>query len=135
MIRLTRGTLLWTLGYAAMMAAIVGLLWSARGSVLALMDDSQQRVRWQEWKHQEEARALEDRSPVERRPPVSDEPPTLVLMRDHFGAVVVTCLAAASVLFGFLALVIRGMLAGSKTAASGETKSGCQTPLPTSAPR
>jgi hypothetical protein len=116
MIRVTRGTLLWIIAYLATMAGAIVLLWSARANMLALLDDPQQRAQWQEWKRQEEARSLEDKSPVERRPPVSQEPPTLVLMRDHFAAVVVACLAAGTVLFGFLAMAIRGMLAEPKDA-------------------
>jgi len=104
--------------YAATMAAIVWLLWSGRQSVLAQLDQPEQRAQWQAWKQEEEARAIQGTSPVERRPPLSDEPPTLVLMRDHFAAALGSCLAAGTVLFAFLAFVIRGVAAGREIAAN-----------------
>jgi hypothetical protein len=110
--RITRSLLLWLAAYAVTMALAVWLLWSARASVLAQLDDPEQRAQWQEWKEREESRALEKTSPVERRPPASNEPPTLVLMRDHFAAAVATCIAAGTVLFAFFAFVIVGVMSG-----------------------
>jgi hypothetical protein len=94
------------------------LLWSARASVLAQLDDPQQRAEWQEWKQQEESRAAAKDAPVTRRPPTSTEPPSLVLMRDHFAAAVASCLAAGTVLFVFVAFVVRGAVSSYGQAAS-----------------
>jgi hypothetical protein len=110
--QVTRGTLLWIVAYVATMAVTVWLLWWARSSVLAALDDPAQRAQWQQWKQQEEIRMTEGTSPVERRPPVSEEPPSLVLMRDSFAAVVSTCLILGTVLFAFLALFVRGVISG-----------------------
>jgi hypothetical protein len=50
---------------------------------------------------------------VARRAVQSREPPALVLLRDHFGAVLGTSLLVAGVLFGFLTLTVRGTIKGS----------------------
>jgi hypothetical protein len=110
--RLARSTVLWVIAYVATMSVGVWLLWSARASALAQLDDPQQRAQWQEWKQREESRVQEKTSPVERRPPTSEEPPSLVLLRDHFVAVVATCLATGTALFAFLAFVVHGIIAG-----------------------
>jgi len=114
--RIEPGTLRWIVGcivaYLATMGIAAWLLWSARESMLDRLDEPEQRAHWEDWKRQEEARAIEGKAPVERRPPASAEPPTLVLLRDHFPAVVTACLAAGTVLFAFLAFVIRGVMKG-----------------------
>ena len=119
-IRITRSVWLWMAAYVAAMTLTVWLLWSARASALAQLDDPEQRAQWQAWKQQEESRALEKTAPVERRPPTSEEPPTLVLMRDHFAAAVATCLAAGTVLFAFLAFVARGLMSTRAAASAAE---------------
>jgi hypothetical protein len=127
--QMTRGTLMCMAAYAATMSATVWLLWSARASVLASLDDPAERAHWQEWKEREESQAMKG-SPVERRPPVSDEPPSLVLMRDSFGAVVSSCLILGTVLFAFLAIFVRGVIAGREpTVSSDDDDPSGQAPL------
>lgn len=115
---------IWLAAYLTVMAAVVLLLWHARRSVLSRLDDETGRDQWQEWKLKEEARSLEKKSPVERRPPTSNEPPAVILLRDHFAAIVVGCLAAGTVLFGFLTIAIRGALATGKVAVLAEEEPG-----------
>jgi hypothetical protein len=114
----------WLVAYLLLMAAIVLALWQTRRSVLSGLDDEAGREQWREWKRQEQARALAKKSPVERRPPTTDEPPAVILLRDHFAAIVAGCLAAGTVLFAFLAIAIRGVLSTGKVAVLAEEESG-----------
>lgn len=63
--------------------------------------------KWQQWKAETE-RMSKASGPVQRRPVKTDEPPSLILMRDYFGVIVAVSILVVTVLFGFVAFVIRG---------------------------
>ena len=96
--------------YMLTMALIVTALLLARRNLLEQYGP-EQIEEWQRWKADTAHRAIA--SPVERRPVRSDEPPLLVLVRDYFAPIVVTCLAISTVLYWFLALALRGAWRGS----------------------
>ena len=62
----------------------------------------------QGYTREEAARQTPENSPVVRRTPASREPPALVVMRDAFPAVLVVSLVAATLLYAFLVLALRG---------------------------
>ncbi|HEX4128992.1 MAG TPA: hypothetical protein VHZ24_03035 [Pirellulales bacterium] len=97
------------LSYVAVLAAIVVALVAARRSVMAQYGP-EAIAQWQQWKRQTEH--PDPSAPVARRAVTSDEPPLLILARDHFAAITVTCVAIGTVLFGFLALALRGAWRG-----------------------
>lgn len=102
-------TVSWWLAYAAVMAALTGTLVWARSAVIARLSTPEALAEWNQWKagSQELSRRP---GPVALRPAKADEPPALILMRDHFGAILAVSLAIGSFLFGFLAVAIRGSL-------------------------
>ncbi len=97
----------WILAYGALVLAIVGSLAEARRRTLAALDTPAAHADWQAWKAEAE-RAANRIGPVERRPPKSQEPPALILLRDHFAAVVLSSILIASCLYGFALLVFEG---------------------------
>lgn len=103
---LTRSTLFWLLAYLAVMALVVAGLIVVRQRTLARLDTPEARRQWQQWKQQ--TAKQQAGGPVRRRPASSNEPPALVLLRDRFGAIVVTTVMVCSFLFAFLAFVARG---------------------------
>ena len=106
---LTRATIVWLLAYAAVMTAVVAALVVARKRVLARLDTPEARRQWQAWK-EKTADEQVAAGPVRRRAVQSDEPPALILLRDHFAAIVATTVMICSFLFAFLAFVMRGAL-------------------------
>lgn len=112
---LTRANLLWLLGYLAAMTAVVVGLAVARGRVVATLSTPEARQQWRAWKEQA-ARRKTAAGPIERRPIASDEPPALVLLRDHFPAIVVSTFLIVSFLFAFLAFAARGAFRDGRSA-------------------
>jgi hypothetical protein len=102
----SRKTVLWIAGYLACMATIVGSLMYARQATLAGLGRPEAQAQWKA----DVERLSTPAGPVQRRASKSPEPPGLVLMRDHFPAIVGTSLAIGSFLFAFLAVTIRGSL-------------------------
>ena len=84
---------------------------TARRSVLAALDTPAARQEWQAWKQATQPDAQKS-LPVARRAVKVDEPPALILFRDHFGAIVGSTLVLATALYGFLAVVVRGLWRG-----------------------
>jgi hypothetical protein len=101
---------LWCIGYAAMVAAVVGSLVYARDSARSNLASSQSISDWQAWR--EEARERQD-----RREPKSDEPPGLVLMRDYFSVCLTGALLFTSLLYWVLAWFTTGMVGPPRPAA------------------
>lgn len=97
----------WLAAYAAVMTLVTLGLFAARRAAIATLDNPQARAEWQAWKKAAE-QAANAPGPVKRRPPKSAEPPALVLMRDHFGAVLGAGLTIGSCLYAFLAIALRG---------------------------
>jgi hypothetical protein len=88
---------------------IVFALKNARTDAIESLSTPEEQARWQKWK----ADAAQQGGPVARRPPKSDEPPTLVLLRDHFGVLVVASLVFYTFLFALAVFLGQGMMRGS----------------------
>lgn len=103
---MTRAQSVLLVAYVATMAALVAALLFARRHVIATLDTPEARRQWRAWREQTQKQP-EDGA-VARRPVATDEPPALILLRDHFAAILVTTLAIGSFLFAFVAFVARG---------------------------
>jgi hypothetical protein len=90
------------------LAATTGVLLYVRSSVLESFSTPQSRQEWDEWR-QAVASGDANMGTVQRKTPKSEEPPTLVLLRDHFAACLVGLWLITSVLYGTLALLVRGV--------------------------
>lgn len=102
--------LFWLLLYLGTEAAVVvGLLQACAWAMEELTTPAAQSA-WQEWKEDATRQSGEDAENVRRRPPKSAEPPLLILLRDHFPGILVSCLIISSFLFGFIMLVVRGAM-------------------------
>ncbi len=100
---------LWGAGYIALMAAVVGWLFSTRDWALAELAKPASTAAWEAWR--EDVRADQDRPvPVQRRVPKSAEPPALVLTRDYFGVILTAAVLFSSLLYWVIAWLINGML-------------------------
>jgi hypothetical protein len=97
------------LGWLAVAAAVSWGMVVVRARVLASIDNEAGRDAWRVWK-EESQRQSQGTGPVQRRAVESDEAPSVVLLRDHFAAALVSCLLVASAIWGFLWLTIRGSL-------------------------
>jgi hypothetical protein len=106
-----RATVFWLLAYLAAMTLVVGGLLILRQRTLTELNTPEARRQWQAWK-QETSEKQQAAEPVRRRPVRSDEPPALILLRDHFAAIVATTVMICSFLFAFLAFVASGSLGG-----------------------
>jgi hypothetical protein len=96
---------LWWIGYFAAVALAAWAMLEVRGQLVEGLDTDQARQHWQNWREH-----AQDSGPVARRLPVSPEPPTVVLLRDHFGVCLAAVLIGVSLLYGVLALMLRGAL-------------------------
>ena len=105
---LSRSTILWFVAWLATLAVVVWMLTLARQRVIATLGSPEAQADWQRWREEEAARQADPGAPVRRRMPKSLEPPALVLMRDHFPAIVAMSLLVTSVCFGFAVLTFRG---------------------------
>lgn len=114
----------WLGCYLVFAGLVVGSLWYARAWALAELDRPAARAEWQRWQQEESQRAAESASPVARRIPKSAEPPVLVILRDSFAGVVVSCLVIGSFLFGFLVIVVRGVWRGQSAESHGMPRGG-----------
>jgi hypothetical protein len=100
----------WMLIYGVGFIAIVFLLTSVQRSVLAAYD-AEDEAAWQAWKR--DAGNKDGRlGPIARREPATDQPPSLVLLRDHFPAVVVSILVFYTCMFGFAMFIGKGLSRG-----------------------
>lgn len=106
--RLRTRHLLWIAAWLAVVAAIVVPLYVMRRRMVERLSRPEAMAEWRTWRAETE-RQREIPGPVERRAAAGDEPPSLVLLRDHFAAIVVTSVLMGSFLFAFLAFVARGI--------------------------
>ncbi|HEX5444882.1 MAG TPA: hypothetical protein VFW87_13680 [Pirellulales bacterium] len=98
----------WFAAWLAVVAAIVVSLWLVRRRVVDDLSRPEKIAQWQAWRAETE-RQDPASGPVRRKAARGDEPPALVLLRDHFGAIVATSVLMGSFLFGFLAFIIHGI--------------------------
>jgi hypothetical protein len=113
------GNLPWMLIYAVGFIAIMFLLTGVQKSVLSAYD-AEDEAAWLAWKR--DAGNKDGRlGPIARRAPATDEPPSLVLLRDHFPAVVVSILVFYTCMFGFTMFIGKGMARGRTQEAKAHT--------------
>lgn len=105
---LTLGNLAWAVAYVASMAVLVYWLAQARGWALDELGTPAARAQWQAWRNDAAQDTVHSEGAVDRRVPKSSEPPALIILRDSFPGVLVTCLALGSFLFCFLMVAARG---------------------------
>ena len=98
------------LGWVVTMTLVYFGLERAREWTLANVGTAAVRTEWERWRAEEQARAKNPGTNVVRRPPKSAEPPLLILMRDNFVGIVISVLLIATVMFGFLAIVVPGAM-------------------------
>ena len=97
----------WMITYGVGFIAIVFVMITVQRSMLSHYDAADQEA-WQAWKR--DAGNKDGRlGPIARREPKSDEPPGLVLLRDHFPAVVISMLVFYTCMFGFAMFLAKGM--------------------------
>ena len=101
-------------GYLLVMAALAASLASARRHVIETLDTPEARAQWEKFLKAERERAEQQDAPVRRRVSTSDEPPHLVLLRDHFAAILGSLALLLTCLYGFLALMLQGVLRGKR---------------------
>ena len=109
----SRAWLVWLIAYLVVEIVVVGLVFQAREMALREMNTPEARAQWEAWREAEPNTT--DQGGVRRRPPSSPEPPTLVLLRDHFGVILGGAVFFSSLLFGSVAIVVRGALSNSAT--------------------
>lgn len=97
-------------GWVLTMALVYFGLAQARAWTLSNVGTAEVRAEWERWRAEEQARAKNPAANVLRRPPKSTEPPLLILMRDSYPGIVVSVLLIATVMFGFLAMVVPGAM-------------------------
>jgi hypothetical protein len=116
---IARGSLLWGVGWLALVIGSGFWLWRARENALLELADPGAQEAWEEWRQTVERQARNPDVPVRRKPPNSRQPPGAVLLRDAFAAVVAGVLVTASVLYGFLMMIVRGMARGRRQPGQG----------------
>ena len=110
---MSRTNVLTLSAYAILIAALAGGLFTARSRVLRYRDAGASQEAWEQWRR-EAARQSTGQGPVTRRMPAATEAPTVLLLRDHFGACLTLTLVISTVLFATMAFMIRGVLFGPK---------------------
>jgi hypothetical protein len=96
-----------TIGYFAILGAILYGLFTARASAKANLSTAESQRAWDEWRTSIEQQKTNNQS-VRRSISKSTQPPTLILLRDHFGITVAASLTVSTVLYWTLALFARG---------------------------
>jgi hypothetical protein len=104
----TAANLIWLAAYVATMLALVWAMYGARNWAIESFGTPDARAEWEAWRVEAKKQASGG-GPVLRRAPKSDEPPALVLMREHFVTTLATSLLLGTVLFGTMALMLRGV--------------------------
>ena len=99
----------WLAGYVCFLGLLAAWLWNVRQEYVAELSTPQATSDWNAWQESVKKQQDDPTLPVKRRVPKSNEPPHLLLLRDHFAAVLVTLLLVATIFYTFFALVIRGL--------------------------
>lgn len=100
--------------WLACMVVPPALLLRARKGWLEQLDRPAAQEDWDAFRHdmhRQSGRAAPISGPVQRKVPRSVEPPLRVWLRDYVGLAIAAWVVFGSVLFGFLATVIVGLLA------------------------
>jgi hypothetical protein len=110
---MSRTSVLILTAYLILITTLAGGLFTVRSRVLQDRDTEFSQQAWEQWR-QEAARQSEGQGPVTRRTPAATEAPTVLLLRDHFGACLTLTMVISTVLFATFAMMIRGVLFGPK---------------------
>lgn len=102
----------WLVLYAVVVTSIVVGVNSARSRALEEQSTPEAEEQWQKWR-EEAAKQTGASGPVQRRPPKTAQPPNLILLRDHYGLILVASIVLSSVLFGFTMFLVRGAMRSS----------------------
>ncbi|HUY34776.1 MAG TPA: hypothetical protein VMV69_18670 [Pirellulales bacterium] len=111
MSRFSRNNLCWLAAYLASLGAVVSLLVQTRASRLQAWGRPETQARWREFQAGERKQWDDQTGPVRRRPAQAGAPADVILLRDHFGAVVAGIVATGTFLFAFVAILLRGSVA------------------------
>jgi hypothetical protein len=95
--------------YLLLVGGIVAALLQVRANTLASMNTPEAQADWDAYKAAT-AKETGETTPVKRTAPRTAEPPTLVLMRDHFAAVLFGLLTPATALYAFSAWIVTGVI-------------------------
>ncbi len=106
---MSKKLVIWLVLYVAMLVLVSWAMFRAQGNLITTYQSDEQQAAWDRWR-EEVDRQAEGEGPVRRRPAGSDEPPGLVLMRDHFPALMGGAVLMSSVLFFAFAFLVQGML-------------------------
>jgi hypothetical protein len=112
--RFARINLLCLAAYLASLGAVLVALVQVRAVRLRAWSRPETQALWREFQAAEQERWEHQTGPVRRRPAQADAPADVILLRDHFAAVIGGIVATGTFLFGFLVLLIRGSLSASK---------------------
>jgi hypothetical protein len=93
--------------YLVAMALAVWGLRAAQQRVIASLGSEEALAEWRAFAEETRKKPAPGQA-IERRPVKSDEPPALVLMRDHFIAILATSLVIGSFVYAFLTFLILG---------------------------
>jgi len=104
-----RRLVLWLVGYVAVAAVATYWLWSARQNVIAELSGEAALQQWQQF-NDEMAEQQRQGSPVTRKRSPSEEPPSLVLLRDYLGGILLSVLVIVGFLYAFVAFLVEGLL-------------------------
>jgi hypothetical protein len=112
-LRHKRWMVCWSIGYVALLGAVVGAMIWERHKVLTESSTPTSLADWEAWRADVRQQQTNP-GPVERRVPKSNEPPALVLMRDYFAVSIVGATFFTSILYWIMAWLITGALGGSE---------------------
>ncbi len=110
---LTIANLTWLLLYLLTMSGVIAGLMIARQQALANFASPAAQAQWDEFRDDMRKIADNPHAPVTRRVPQSVEPPTLRLLRDYFGTVLLLSLLLTSALFITFMVMVRGVIGSS----------------------
>jgi hypothetical protein len=102
----------WVVLYVAATAGIGYWLTDVRAEWVRVAARPEARADWETWKEDVRTGEAPRFGPVKRRVPTASEPPATILLRDHFPSILLTVFLVWSALFGFLAMVVTGVLRG-----------------------
>ena len=103
------------IGYAALLAAVMFAMFSARDRALTRLSTPESITEWEAWRNDVRQQQTNP-GPVARRVPKSGEPPALVLMRDHFGVTLFGAVLFSTALYWVTVWFVNGILAGGRRA-------------------
>lgn len=93
--------------YLVLMAAATWAMVMVRDNTIESFSTPEAKAQWQDWREAVENDKA-NMGPVKRKVPKSDEPPTLVMLRDHFGACLFAMLVMATIMYLSIVIFAKG---------------------------